>query len=215
MVGAITIVSGLPRSGTSLMMQMLRAGGMPLLVDDVRAPDVDNPHGYFEFEPVKRAAQNTSWLAAAEDKAVKIILHLLFHLPADRHYRVLFLRRPLSEVVASQRAMLERQGKSGAKLPDAKLIEMFSQELDKLAGWLSTHSNASLLEVDFPALLATPLRSAKRIDRFLGGGLDLAAMTAAVKPSIGSRNALHCEIEGEIATLYDVALEHPLQPLRP
>ncbi len=113
----ITVVSGLPRSGTSLMMQMLVAGGLPALTDAVRSPDESNPRGYFEFEPVKRLRTDASWLEQARGRAVKIIHLLLRELPTDGRfqYRVLFLRRPLEEVIASQSAMLARAGKASAE----------------------------------------------------------------------------------------------------
>ena len=102
----IVVVSGLPRSGTSLMMQMLQAGGMPLLTDGRRAADGDNPKGYCEFEPAKRLKDDASWLGAAEGRAVKLVSALLFDLPPERRYRVIFMTRDLDEVLASQRDLL-------------------------------------------------------------------------------------------------------------
>jgi hypothetical protein len=106
----VTIVSGLPRSGTSLLMQMLRAGGMPVLADDARPPDTDNPAGYLEYAPVLRTATDANWVAAAPGHAVKVIYALLRHLPRGFAYRVLWMRRDLDEVIASQQAMLARRG---------------------------------------------------------------------------------------------------------
>src|ERR1700723_3759963 len=106
----ITIVSGLPRSGTSLMMQMLSAGGMPVVTDGERVADEDNPRGYFEWERVKLLPQQPELIAEAEGKAVKVISQLLFSLPADRDYRIIFMERPLTEVVASQAEMIRRRG---------------------------------------------------------------------------------------------------------
>src|SRR5262245_57703089 len=107
----ITIVSGLPRSGTSLMMRMLEAGGMPVLVDNIRAADEDNPAGYYEFEPVKQTSADNAWVKLAVGKAVKVVYRLLYDLPAGFRYRVLFMQRDMAEVLASQRKMLERAGK--------------------------------------------------------------------------------------------------------
>ena len=106
----VTIVSGLPRSGTSLAMQMLRAGGITLLTDRVRPPDEDNPRGYHEFEPVRQTARDPAWLKAAQGKAVKMVFRLLYDLPPDYTYRVVLMTRKLEEVVASQRVMLARSG---------------------------------------------------------------------------------------------------------
>ena len=97
----ITIVSGLPRSGTSLMMQMLEAGGMPVLTDGIRDADEDNPRGYYELEAVKRTKDDPAWLHGAPGKVVKMIYLLLYDLPTTYNYRIIFMRRPLSEVVAS------------------------------------------------------------------------------------------------------------------
>ena len=124
----ITIVSGLPRSGTSLMMQMLEAGGMELLTDGRRVPDEHNPRGYFEHEGVKHSRNDLSWLDHAAGKAVKVIHLLLLHLPAGRDYRVVFMERDIQEVIASQRAMLKQQGRTGAALSDAKLAEIFESQ---------------------------------------------------------------------------------------
>src|SRR3990167_393038 len=98
----IVIVSGLPRSGTSLMMQMLRAGGMSLLIDDQRPADADNPHGYWEYEPVKRLQHDNSWLPQAEGKAVKVVSALLQYLPPRHTYKIIVMHRPMQEVLASQ-----------------------------------------------------------------------------------------------------------------
>jgi hypothetical protein len=184
MIDAITIVAGLPRSGTSLTMQMLESGGAPVLVDGIRAADEDNPRGYYEFEAVKRTAKDPSWLQGASGKAVKMVHRLLYELPADRDYRVVFVRRTLQEVVVSQRVMLERQGKTGAGLPDGKLIQLFQNELDTVAAWLAARPNFSVLEVTYQGLLAAPHDSAQRINEFLGGALDVDSMAAAVDPSL-------------------------------
>src|SRR2546428_1479705 len=106
----ITIVSGLPRSGTSMMMRMLDAGGLPVLVDNIRKADDDNPYGYYEFEPVKRLSSDSSWLREARGKAFKMVYALLYELPKDYDYRVIVMQRKMDEIIASQRAMLCRQG---------------------------------------------------------------------------------------------------------
>src|SRR5512135_2888827 len=123
----VTIVSGLPRSGTSLMMQMLQAGGLSLLTDQRRTADKHNPRGYFEYEAVKQTGADVSWLEKAGGRAVKVIHLLLRHLPADRQYRVIFMLRDLREVVASQRAMLKDSGRTGALIPDDKLAGVFER----------------------------------------------------------------------------------------
>src|SRR5215212_2341111 len=121
----VTIVTGLPRSGTSMMMQMLAAGGMPVLAAAVRAPDADNPRGYLEFEAAKRTARDAAWVAGAAGKAVKLVHLLLPDLPQEHEYRVLFMRRDMDEVLASQRAMLARLRRTGADLSPERLADLF------------------------------------------------------------------------------------------
>ena len=178
----ITVVSGLPRSGTSLMMQMLAAGGLPALTDAVRAPDESNPRGYLAFEPVKRLRTDQSWLGHAQGKAVKIIHLLLRELPTDGRfaYRIIFMQRPIEEVLASQRVMLERQGRKSAE--DGALSKIYQSQLSQLHQWLATQSCFHTLAMEYHRVLAEPLASAKEIDAFLGRGLDVAAMSKIVDP---------------------------------
>ena len=128
----ITVVSGLPRSGTSMMMQMLHAGGHPCLTDDRREADADNPRGYFEYDKVKQLRTDCSWLPEATGKAVKIIAQLLSVLPTELDYKIIFMRRELDEVIASQNRMLDRQGRGGSDLSDERLRELFDQQLRHL-----------------------------------------------------------------------------------
>jgi hypothetical protein len=181
----IVIVSGLPRSGTSLMMQMLAAGGMPLLTDSRRAPDVDNPRGYFELEAVKAIARDQSFLDGARGKAVKMIYSLLSHLPLDREYRVIFMQRDLDEVLASQRKMLDRHGRAGAAVTDAQLKAVYSSQVQQVLRRLADHAESvGLLEVDYAALIADPVAGARKVNAFLGGLLNEEAMAAVVDPSL-------------------------------
>jgi LPS sulfotransferase NodH len=180
----ITIVSGLPRSGTSLMMQMLSAGGLPALTDQLRAADEDNPRGYLEFERVKRTRQDPTWLDEAHGKVVKMVHLLLFDLPPDRPYRIVFMRRNLEEVLASQRKMLERQGKKGAQIPDEQLRKVFQDQVNKVISWIATRSNMKAMEVVYHELVADPRSHAARLNEFLGGELNVDAMVNAVDPSL-------------------------------
>jgi hypothetical protein len=175
----IVIVSGLPRSGTSMMMQILRAGGLPVLTDEVRKADEDNRHGYLEFEAVKRTKTDPSWLSQASGKAVKMVYRLLYDLPADRRYHVVFMRRNMEEVLASQRAMLVRQGKDAANA-DAAMRHLFQRDLEKVAKWLSERTNFSTLYVDYTKLVLDPRAHLDRINEFLDNRLDVAAMASAV-----------------------------------
>ena len=188
----ITVVSGLPRSGTSLMMQTLAAGGIPPLTDDLRAADPSNPRGYLELEAVKRLKADRSWLPQARGKAVKIIHLLLPELagaPPDENglplpYRVVLMRRPIAEIVASQRAMLARQGKASAAIPDAQLAQLFTDQLARVERWLAGRAEFQVCQVSYPELVANPADAVARVNAFLGGGLDEAAMARAVDPTL-------------------------------
>ena len=184
----ITVVSGLPRSGTSLMMQTLAAGGIPPLTDATRLADASNPRGYLELEAVKRLKMDRSWLPQARGKAVKVIHLLLPELAGagaeGLAYRVVMMRRPVAEVVASQRAMLARQGKASAAVPDAQLEKLFADQLARTERWLEGRSEFAVCAVDYPELVARPAETAARLNAFLGGSLDEAAMARAVDPAL-------------------------------
>ena len=177
------VVSGLPRSGTSLMMQMLDAGGVPVLTDGVRAAGEDNPRGYYEYEPVKRTRRDASWVAEAGGKAVKVVHLLLCDLPMDRVYQVIFMRRELREVVASQQVMLDRHQTTGADLTEDQLVRVYEKQVRETLSWLDGQA-VSVLEVDYGDLVRDPATGATAVDRFLGGGLDTDAMAGCVVPTL-------------------------------
>jgi hypothetical protein len=180
----VTVVSGLPRSGTSMMMMMVEAGGMSVLTDQVRGPDEDNPKGYYEFEPVKATRSDPSWVQGAAGKAVKIVHILLFELPPTNRYRVILMRRDLAEVLASQAAMLRRGGRSGADLSPQRLGEIFEAQLQRVVQWADREENVDLLEVSYADVLRRPLEEAARVNEHLGAALDVDAMAAAVDPKL-------------------------------
>ena len=180
----VTVVSGLPRSGTSLMMQMLQAGGLPVLSDGLRPADDSNPHGYFEFDPVKRLRSDNTWLPQARGHAVKII-HLLLRelrLDAALQYRIVFMQRPIDEVLASQRAMLQREGKAGAD--PAVLKKAFESQLAQLDTWLAAQANLAVTRVSYHQVTREPQAVAVALNTFLGLALDTAAMVRAVDPAL-------------------------------
>jgi hypothetical protein len=188
--GFVTAVSGLPRSGTSLAMQMLRAGGMPLLTDAMRPPDADNPSGYLEYAPVLRTATDASWVAQAPGKAVKVVYALLRQLPPGFEYRVLWMRRRVDEVIASQERMLARRGApAGAALSRERLAAVFAAQLAETETWLAQQPSFRVLALDYNEMVAAPQTAARAIDAFLGGGLDLEAMMGAVDPLLYRRRA--------------------------
>ena len=180
----VTLVSGLPRSGTSLMMQMLQAGGLQLLTDGRRLPDEHNPRGYFEHEAVKHGKRDLSWLNEAAGKAVKVIHLLLPQLPADRNYRVIFMIRDLPEVIKSQRAMLQQQGRPSAPLSDAALAGVFEKQLVTVRQWLAQQPNFSILYINHRDVIEHPLAAAEQVGGFLDGHLSVSEMAAAVSPSL-------------------------------
>lgn len=180
MTDPIIVVSGLPRAGTSLMMQMLAAGGIPVLTDGARPPDADNPRGYYEYEPATRIRADASWLANAGGKAVKLVYLLLYDLPRQYAYRVILMQRPLTEVIASQQAMLKRQNRAGTTLADARLEQTFASQLARLDAWLPQQAHISVLRVNHRDLVTNPQPVVQELDRFLGPGLDREAMRHAV-----------------------------------
>lgn len=180
----VTIVSGLPRSGTSLMMQMLQAGGMPLLTDGQRAPDEHNPRGYFEHEGVKHSRSNLSWLEQAGGKVVKVVHLLLQHLPTERNYRVIFMLRNVEEVIASQRVMLKQQGRPAAALTDTALGGVFEKQLSTVRQWLAERPNFRVLYVNYRDVIDHPAVVTGQINLILGGNLRVTDMAAAVEPAL-------------------------------
>jgi len=179
--GFITIVSGLPRSGTSMMMKMLEAGGIPPYTDNIRTPDDDNPKGYYEFERVKKLPEgDTEWLRSAEGKAVKVVSALLEHLPTDYAYRVLFMQRMMEEILASQKQMLIRSGKPTDKVGDEQLAEMYAKHLVKVNYWLAEQANFSVMYLDYNQMLVDPQKYALQVNQFLADALDPQAMAGVV-----------------------------------
>jgi LPS sulfotransferase NodH len=180
----LTIVSGLPRSGTSMMMKMVEAGGIPVIVDNIRGADDDNPKGYYEFEPVKKTKEDASWVEGSAGKCVKMVYRLLYDMPSTHKYRVLFMRRHLDEVIKSQQVMLERSGKKGGDLGDDQFKMLFRKETDKCLKWIADQPNIECIEVSYNDLLANALPLISQVNQFLGGDLNEEAMAGVVDPSL-------------------------------
>lgn len=181
----IVVVSGLPRSGTSMAMKMLSAAGLQTVTDGLRRADEDNPKGYFELERVKDLAQEDdwTWLESARGKAIKIISYLLKELPDTYNYKVVFMRRDLREVLASQAKMLERRGERH-DTDDERMIELFETDLWKADYLLRHHPRFEALDLNYREVLDDPLSQAERLNRFLGGRYDSYRMAAAVDPAL-------------------------------
>lgn len=180
----ITIVSGLPRSGTSMLMRMLEAGGIAAVTDGIREPDADNPKGYYELEAVKRLPDESEWLGAARGKAVKVVSALLDKLPAQHRYRVVFLERDPGEVLESQRQMLIRRGEPTDRVSDHVMSEMFGRHVAGVLARARSRPEMRVMVVRHGEVLASPASAAGMLDDFLDGGLDLDAMAAAVDASL-------------------------------
>jgi hypothetical protein len=183
----IVVVSGLPRSGTSMAMKMLHAGGLDVMTDGLRAADESNPKGYFELEAVKELDKNgdTAWLKAARGKAVKIISFLLTWLPEEHDYRVVFMQRDLHEVLASQNKMLVQRAEApGTPEEDERMREQYEKHLTKVHRFLAGRRCFSVLRVDYRSALDRPREEAERINEFVGGGLDVNRMAEVGDPAL-------------------------------
>ena len=182
----VVLVSGLPRSGTSMLMQMLEKGGMPIVTDKTRTPDEDNPRGYHEFERIKELdrTRNKSWLQNYRGQVIKTISFLLQDLPLNLNYQVLFMRRNIDEVLRSQNKMLERNGTAGTVVSDEKMRLNYELHLKKVYYRLGRTPNFQVLYLDYPAIIEDPLREARRISAFLGRHLDVEAMAGAVEAGL-------------------------------
>jgi hypothetical protein len=180
----ITIVSGLPRSGTSLMMQMLVAGGMAPLADGERSADADNPRGYLEWERIKQLPNNPSCIAEGEGKVVKVISRLLLSLPSGHDYRIIFMQRPLPEVLASQDQMLRRRGTYKEGADPALIGAAFEKHLREVYAWLASRPYVKEIRVPYHDVLSTPREIGQSLSEFLGIPLNLEAMAQQVDASL-------------------------------
>ena len=182
----VVLVSGLPRSGTSMLMQMLEKGGVPVVTDKIRTPDPDNPKGYHEFERIKDLdkSKDKSWLGQYRGQVIKTISFLLQDLPLDLNYKVIFMRRNLEEVLQSQNKMLERNGAKNELVPDEKMRRNYEFHLKKVYYQLNSTPNFEVLYVEYSAVVEDPLPEATRINAFLRGGLNVTAMVSAVESSL-------------------------------
>ena len=186
----VTIVSGLPRSGTSMMMKVLEAGGLPVLTDNIRSADDDNPKGYYEYERVKKMPEgDIAWLADARGKVVKVISALLEYLPQEYSYRVIFMRRNIQEILASQRQMLVRSGKPTDKVSDEKLAKMYQKHLAKVESWLAAQPNVTVLFINYNAILQDPQPYLREVNKFLGNTLSDDKMASMIDPALYRQKA--------------------------
>jgi hypothetical protein len=181
----VVIVSGLPRSGTSMMMKVLEAGGLPVLIDGLRAADPDNPEGYYEYERVKELDKgDKAWVADAQGKVVKVISALLEHLPPDYQYRVIFMHRNIEEVLNSQRKMLARRGEDVNAVKDEEMAALFAKHLARVKAWLRAQPNFSVLDIDYNAMMQDPDPHISMVNQFIDNALDEEAMAKMINPNL-------------------------------
>lgn len=179
--GYIIVVSGLPRSGTSMMMKMLEAGGLEILTDNLREADANNPKGYYEFERVKQLKDgDLGWLPEAVGKVVKIVTGLITFLPADYNYKVIFMQRELKEVLSSQKKMLGRLGKDDDNIPDDKMAKIYQEHLRQVNVWISEQPNIEVLYMNYNTMVTDPTESLHKVRAFLGGDMSLETMANVV-----------------------------------
>ncbi|MEC4686293.1 MAG: sulfotransferase domain-containing protein [Nitrospirota bacterium] len=179
----LTIVTGLPRSGTSMMMKMLQSGGMEIVTDNIRKADEDNPEGYYELEKVKKIKEDTSWLDDVEGKVVKMASTLLYDLPSDKKYRLIFMKRNLEEILLSQRKMLDRMGTED-NIEDEEMRRLFSKHLEEIEKWFSGQQNIEVLYVDYNDMLRKPQENIRILNEFLNNILDTDRMIKVVDDSL-------------------------------
>ena len=180
----ITIVSGLPRSGTSMMMQMLKAGGMEVIVDNVRKADDDNPYGYYEYEKVKKIKEDSSFLDQAYGKAFKMVSMLLYELPHDKQYKVIFMRRNTTEMILSQKVMLQGSNNSVEEYNGEEMRKVIEKHLKQVISWLEEQENMDVIYVNYHEAIEHPLSSAHTINQFLSNRLDVRKMVAAIDQAL-------------------------------
>jgi len=178
---SVIVVSGLPRSGTSMMMKMLEAGGLEILTDNLREADANNPKGYYEFERVKQMKDgDLAWLPDAAGKVVKIVTGLITYLPSDYKYKVIFMKRDLNEILSSQKKMLGRLGKEDDNIPDGKMAKVYEEHLKQVKGWLVRQPNIDMLYVNYNTMIADPTESLQKVNEFLGSSMDVKVMASVV-----------------------------------
>lgn len=182
------VVSGAPRSGTSLMMQMLVAGGLKPISDGRRQADASNPRGYLEHDGVRTLKQDASWLHESDGQVLKVVHVLLDDLPRRPAFIVVFMRRPISQIIASQRAMLERLGKPVPVVPDEQMSALLSQQIDTALRRVHERPNLIAIEVDYPELIRDPPlvvpSVAELVRNRIGVDLDQQAMQRSVDPTL-------------------------------
>ena len=182
---SVYIVSGLPRSGTSMMMSMLNSGGLEIVTDNFRIADNNNPKGYFEFERVKKLQDgDNGWVKDARGKVVKVISALIKYLPDNYQYKIIFMSRDINEILSSQRRMLERDGKDDDNISDEKMSKLFNNHILDVMKWMQNRKNIQYLVVNYNEVLQDPESNVGKLNEFLGLELDKRKMVEVIEPNL-------------------------------
>jgi hypothetical protein len=187
----ITIVSGLPRSGTSMMMKMLEAGGMEVVVDHIRQADDDNPNGYYEFEKAKKIKEDASFLDDSHGKVFKMVSMLLYDLPKDKTYKIIFMRRNIEEILASQEIMLQRSGKNAEEDDDTTMGNIFEKHINEITKWIAEQPNINITYVNYNDVMRHQLATVQHVNQFLENKLDVQKMVEVVDPTLYRNRVSH------------------------
>ncbi|MDY0095046.1 MAG: sulfotransferase [Candidatus Vecturithrix sp.] len=189
----IFLVSGLPRSGTSMMMKMLEAGGIEIVTDHLRQADDDNPKGYYELEKVKHLQNDARWMHYMRGKALKVVSSLLFYVPLSLPYKIIFMRRDIGEILASQKKMLDSRGEESNTITDDVLRQKYATHLEKIREWIAARRNVECVYLEYAEILKDPLGGARAVQEFLGQPLQLEAMAAVVDPDLYRNRGEHSQ----------------------
>jgi hypothetical protein len=190
-----------------MMMRMLEAGGVAVLTDGIRKPDPDNPLGYYEFEPAKRL-DDLRWVAAARGMAVKLLYcPVIYRLPAEFSYQVIFMRRVLDEIVASQRAMLDRMGIADPVKDPARIVALYRSELEKVEAWFTRQRNFAIKFIDYDQTLGDAKAISLEIRRFLDREMNETRMAAIVDTSLYHQRVPIISAPAKLATVPSAAME--------
>jgi Sulfotransferase domain len=200
MTEAVIVVSGLPRSGTSMAMRLLEAGGLDVVADNLRQADEDNPNGYYEYERVKNLKTDHTWLSHAHGKVVKMVSMLLYELPADKNYKIVFMRRDLDEVCASQGVMLKRRGEK-PRAGDETMGKLYSTHLREIESWLTTQQNIEILFVNYNDIMENPEKGVEEMNKFFGNRLSTDRMISVVDKSLYRNRKMHAPEKSQDAPI--------------
>jgi hypothetical protein len=200
MTEPVIVVSGLPRSGTSMAMRLLKAGGLNVVADNLRQADEDNPNGYYEYERVKDLKADRTWLSHAHGKVVKMVSMLLYELPADKNYKIVFMRRDLNEICASQEIMLRRRGEK-PRAGDETMNKLYSTHLREIESWLATQQNMEILFMNYNDIVENPEKGIEEINRFFGNRLSTDRMISIVDKSLYRNRKMHAPERSQDASI--------------